>query len=99
MADITVKKGLLDPNGEIVNGSYISNLSPDKIIYTGSVESEIEQLKKWANKMRIPFEQKKFNKDKFDTIPEVKSFKAEVSKTDISKMDTTEPTVEELFPE
>jgi len=84
MVDITIKKGLVDAAGKPVNGAYISNLAPSKIIYTGFVESEIETIKKWALKVGAVFEQKS------GKVKEEPKYFAK---------DTTELPVEDLFPE
>lgn len=55
--DMIIKEGLLY-EGEVVTGNRIGEVDPTRIIYTGSNSKEIEQLKKWAQKGKIKFEQK-----------------------------------------
>jgi len=96
MIDLTINKGLVDSQGKVINGMYISNLTPKKIIYTGDDESEIKSIKGWANKIGATFEQKKA------TSKPLKKFESTSKPEQINKDDSTdktEPTVEELFPE
>ena len=83
MADLIINKGLIDSQGKIVNGNYISDFAPTKITYTGDVESEINLIKKWANKRGVIFEHKVSKK----------------AESKVNKPDKSEPRVEELFPE
>lgn len=50
MKVLTIGKGLVGEDGKPVTGQIISALNPEKLVYTGGVPSEEDQVRRWAKK-------------------------------------------------
>ena len=50
MVVLTIKKGLINQDGNAVTGATISEIGPEKIIYTGGDNDELTIVTKWSTK-------------------------------------------------